>query len=40
MPEGTISAAEIDPVIIDIMHCPLRGDKGERKKPVEETFPL
>lgn len=40
MPKGTSSAAEIDPAIIDIIHCPLRANKGERKKPVEETFPF
>lgn len=38
MPKGTISAAEIELVIIDVIHCPLGGNKGERKKPVEETF--
>jgi len=31
MPKGTISASETDPAIIDIIHCPLRGNKGERK---------
>ena len=38
MPKGTLSAPEIDPALPDIIHCPLRGNKEERKKSVEETF--
>lgn len=40
MPKGTITASEIDPAIIDTIHCPVRHSKGEKKKPVEEAFPF
>lgn len=40
MPNGIIFTTEIDPTMIDIIHCPLKGNKGAREKSLWRSLSL